>query len=114
VGDCPACGSEPRPAVTIPERPLVAELCVRRRRRTFVIFPPRDLALDVEQIYELLTRGNYQVRARGQLGTTFTWGPTGLASLVVSGILIVEGARDEQEAGDLYRSLVGEGLGTLL
>jgi hypothetical protein len=35
----------------------------------------------------------------------------GLASLLVSGIMIVEGARDEKEAADLYSSLVNDGLG---
>jgi len=73
--------------------------------------PPRDLALDTEQVRELVARSGYEVTTRCRLGTTFAWGSTGLASLLVSGIMIVEGARDEEEAGDLYRSLVDEGLG---
>jgi hypothetical protein len=41
---------------------------------------------------------------------TFQWGSSGQASLLSSGVLIVEGARDESEAYDLYRLLVVDGL----
>ncbi len=111
VDDCPVCGARPRPPAEASRRRLVTELCARQGRRTFAIMPPRDLALHMEQIYELAAGSGYEVRARGRLGTTFAWGSEGLASLLVSGVMIVEGARDEQEAGDLYRSLVEEGLG---
>jgi adenylyltransferase/sulfurtransferase len=111
VDQCPVCGSRPRPPAEVPERPLVTELCARQGRRTFAILPPRDLALEMEQIYELVARKSYELRAKGRLGATFAWGSEGLASLLVSGVMIVEGVRDEREAGDLYRSLVNEGLG---
>ncbi len=111
VDQCPVCGSRPRPSAEVSKHRLVTELCARQGRRTFAILPPEDLALDVEQIYELVTNRGHEVRAKGQLGITFTWGSEGLASLLVSGILIVEGARDEQKAGDMYRSLVEQGLG---
>jgi molybdopterin/thiamine biosynthesis adenylyltransferase len=111
VDECPVCGSRPRPSAKVSKRRLVTELCARQGRRTFAILPPEDLALDMEQIYGLLANRGYEVRARGRLGVTFTWDSEGLASLLASGILIVEGARDEQQAIDLYSSLVDNGLG---
>jgi molybdopterin/thiamine biosynthesis adenylyltransferase len=111
VDECPVCGSRPRPSTEVSKRRLVTELCARQGRRTFAIWPPEDLALDVEQIYELVASRGYEVRARGRLGITFTWGSERLASLLTSGIMIVEDARDEQQAFDLYGSLVEQGLG---
>jgi molybdopterin/thiamine biosynthesis adenylyltransferase len=112
VDNCPVCGSRPSPPAAAPERRLVTELCSRQGRRTFVITPPRDLSLDIDRVHELVASSGYEIRVTGRLGTTFNRGSDGVASLLTSGIMIVEGARDEQEASDLYRSLVNQGLGT--
>ena len=111
VEDCPACGSRPRPSpVTLEER-LVTEVCARQGRRTFAITPRRNLELNVGQVYEVLERSGFPIKTRARLGTTFRWSSDGLASLLASGVMVVEGARDDEEAYDLYRLLVVEGLG---
>jgi molybdopterin/thiamine biosynthesis adenylyltransferase len=112
--DCPACGRRPLPSAAAPERIQVTELCSRQGRRTLAILPPRDLTLDMDQVVELVESIGLSIEVRGRLGTTFFWGPAKQASLLSSGIMIVEGVRDDQEARDLYRSLVDEGLGSPL
>jgi hypothetical protein len=93
---------------------LVTELCSRRGRRTFAVLPPRDLKLDMDQVRHLVEIFDSPIEAEGRLGTTFAWGSDGVASLLASGVLVVEGAHTEEEALDLYRSLVEQGLGILL
>ena len=111
ASSCPVCGLEPRPAPATPAHRLVTELCSRDGKRTFAIMPRRNLELDMEQVRGLVINSGFRVTVSAGLGTTFEWGQTGRASLLSSGIMIVEGARDEGEAYDLFRRLVIQGLG---
>jgi molybdopterin/thiamine biosynthesis adenylyltransferase len=105
---CAACGPEVL-TLTTQEHMLVTELCARGGRRVFSIIPPRDLSLDMEQVHALVRQRDFQVTVRAGLGITFQWTPTGKASLLSSGVMIVEGARDEGEACKLFSSLVAGG-----
>lgn len=108
--DCPVCGSKPSgPAMPLQEE-LVTELCAREGRRSFVVTPRSDLALDIDQLHSLLTRSGLEIKVQADLGITFDAGPQGTASLLRSGIMIIEGASDEQEVKDFYERLVIEGL----
>ncbi len=111
TSSCPVCGPEPRPAPATPEHGLVSELCSRDGKRTFAIMPRRNLELDMESVREIAISSGFRITVSAGLGTTFEWGQTGRASLLSSGIMIVEGARDEGEAQDLFRRLVIQGLG---
>jgi hypothetical protein len=65
----------------------------------------------MESVREVAISSGFRITVSAGLGTTFEWGQTGRASLLSSGIMIVEGARDEGEAQDLFRRLVIQGLG---
>jgi molybdopterin/thiamine biosynthesis adenylyltransferase len=106
---CAACGSGATTPTTQEHR-LVTQLCARGGRRAFSIIPPRDLSLDMEQVHRLVQQRDFHVIVSAGLGITFQWAQTGKASLLSSGVMVVEGARDESEARDLYRLLVVEGL----
>lgn len=108
--DCPACGLEATSKEVSATETLVTELCAREGRRTFVIAPARDLALDLDQLHSVLKREGLETRVQARLGITFDRGAAGSASLLTSGVMIVEDARDEEEAYQLYRRLVVEGL----
>ena len=108
---CPVCGLEPRPAPATQAHRLVTELCSRDGKRTFAIMPRRNLELDMEQVRGLVINSGFRVTVSAGLGTTFEWSLAGRASLLSSGIMIVEGARDQKEAQDLFRRLVINGLG---
>jgi len=114
IPDCPVCGSGPRQPSVMSGHKLVSELCSREGRRTFAIRPRDDLALDMKQVRELLRKKGFHVTVRARLGTTFQWSSTGQASVLASGVMIVEGARTETEAYDLFHTLVVEGLNIAL
>jgi molybdopterin/thiamine biosynthesis adenylyltransferase len=112
--DCLACGSGPRQPSVMTEYKLISELCSRKARRTFAIRPREDLALDMDQMRALLREEGFQVTVRAKLGTTFQWSSTGQASVLASGVMIVEGARTEAEAYNLFHRIVAEGLNIAL
>jgi len=108
--NCPVCGSKPSgPAMSL-KRKLVAELCARGGKRTFVVTPKRELALDMDDLSSLLTAKGFEIRVKADLGITFDGGPKGAASLLKSGIMIIQDAADEEEAYGLFHELVIDGL----
>jgi len=108
--DCPVCSSEPPSSPPTPQGELVTELCARQGLRTFVIAPEQDLALDMSELRSLLTTEGHDVKVEGELGITFERAGKGTASLLKTGVMIVEDATDEDEAKDLYSQLIFEGL----
>ncbi len=108
--DCPVCGSKPsRPPLAL-EQQLVAELCAREGKRTFVITPKENLALDMDQLYSLLVGNGFEVKVKAALGITFDSAPMAAGSVLKSGIMIIQGATDEQEVREFYDKLVIDGL----
>jgi adenylyltransferase/sulfurtransferase len=108
--DCPVCGLGPSDTVARTTERLVTELCAREGRRTFVVTPRKDLTLHIDRLHSVLERQGFEVSVRAKLGITFNRGPKGTASLLTSGVLIVEDAADEEEAYQLYRQTMVEGL----
>lgn len=108
--DCPVCGPLPGPSPALQEHTLVTELCARDGERTFAVLPERDLALDLGKLDRLLAEKGFPVSVTADLGRTFQWRPTDQASLLVSGVMIVEGARTEAEVHELFHDLVVQGL----
>jgi molybdopterin/thiamine biosynthesis adenylyltransferase len=112
--DCPVCGPVPSMSPAFLEHKLVTELCARDGERTFAVLPERDLALDLDEVDRLLREKELPVTVKAKLGRTFHWRPEKQSSLLASGVMIVEGAQTEDEAHDLFQSLVVEGLGVAL
>jgi molybdopterin/thiamine biosynthesis adenylyltransferase len=108
--DCPVCGPTPSDTGARTTERLVTELCARQGRRTFVVTPRRDLSLHTDRLHSVLESEGFEVKVRAKLGITFNRGSKGTASLLTSGVLIVEDATDEEEAYQLYRQVVVEGL----
>lgn len=104
--DCPICGSKP----AAPPRPLkqkmTTELCAREGRRTFVITPKRNLALDMDQLSALLTRLGFEIKVKADLGITFGADPKPGGSLLKSGIMIIKDADNEEEVHDFYNKII--------
>jgi len=108
--DCPVCGSKPSAPPMPLRQKLVTELCAREGRRTFVITPKRNLKLDMDELYSLLMENGFEVKVKADLGITFDSGPKETASILKSGIMIIEGAIDEEGARDSYGKLIIDGL----
>jgi len=57
----------------------------------------------------LKTQG-FEVKVKADLGTTFDTGLGGTASILKSGIMIVDGINSEREAYDFYNKIIVNGL----
>jgi len=109
--DCPVCGAKPRGPPTPLTQSPVEEICGRGGKRTFVINPRKNLELDMADLHKLLKKGNFNILVKADLGITFNPAPEVTTSLLKSGVMITAGAKDEEEALKLYKSIVIEGLG---
>jgi len=105
---CPVCGSNPvETPHPLPHR-TVTELCGRRGNRAFLISPARTFELDMDVLSSSLKNNGFQIETRGNLGLTFKFGFDGQASILKSGIMIIEGVTNEKQALGFYNKLLSE------
>lgn len=105
---CQVCGSKAKPTLE-PTWELVEELCGRKGRSTFVVTPWRNLDIDMGNLYDLVDKRDVRYVAKGDMGLTFDTDGNRI-SILSSGVMILEGFRDEEEAVRFYESLVVEEL----
>ena len=104
--ECPVCGSGKEKEAPRREM-IVEELCGRGRgKRTFSLTPTRDTDLDVTRITKAAMERGFVVDDQGDLGLSVRTGDIA-ASFMKKGSAVVVGPRDEDEALELYRSLLG-------
>jgi adenylyltransferase/sulfurtransferase len=104
--NCPVCGASPRSEASSITRELVEELCGREGRRVFVVNPVDVLELDLDMINRRLLELGYRIQVQANLGTSFT-NSTGLrGSILKTGVAIIEGVEDRDEATELHSQLV--------
>jgi adenylyltransferase/sulfurtransferase len=106
--NCPVCSSHPSQAPTPLKHKLVNELCGRRGKRVFAITPKKDLQLDIDRIHRILGSSGYDVEVKTALGLGCRRNSDVTVSVLKSGIMIIEGARSEEEAYGFYSRLVVE------
>ena len=100
------CGTEAsEPPMTLKHR-LINEVCGREGKRVFVVTPKTNLGLNMDDLYPILMSKGFNVKVRADLGTTFDAGANGTASIMNSGIMIIEGAKSEEDAYDFYGQIV--------
>lgn len=107
VESCPVCGSSPTREPSPIRHGGVQEICGREERRVFVFSPDADLGLDLGALNLRLSGLGYRLDIEARLGTTFTRdGVRG--SILRSGVAILEGVPDLDEAKRLRARLLGE------
>ncbi len=75
--------------------------------------PEQALDLDLEKLRQILKNESICVELASELGTVFS--SSGIrASLLTSGVMIVEGTRSDREALTFYREIVVDKLGAPL
>ena len=104
--NCPICGGQPRAKPLPLKHALVEEGCGRNKRRVFTIIPKEDLNIDFDKLTGILRRRRAQVTVRAKLGVAFTTKSGIVMSLLKSGIMIIEGAKSDEEARQLHRDIV--------
>ncbi len=110
--NCPVCGSKSsRSPMSLDER-TITESCSRNGKRVFVITPREDLNLDMNRLLALAKKVGYEIKIESKLGLRFAKDSKRVASVLKSGVMIIEGADDEDNAYSFYEDLISENLGT--
>lgn len=105
---CPVCGSESRASPTPTQYEMIQEACGRNNKRVFIAIPRRRLDLDMERLISLLSLESTQFVAKAKLGVTFRTGEGTKASILKSGILIVEGLGSRNETQEFYEKTLAK------
>jgi len=103
---CPVCGTEASDPSMPLRHGLVNEVCGREGKRVFVITPKTNLELNIDDLYAILMSKGLNVKVKAGLGTTFDVGANGSASILNSGIMIIEGANSREDAYGVYEQIV--------
>ncbi|MBM4237656.1 MAG: HesA/MoeB/ThiF family protein [Euryarchaeota archaeon] len=99
---CPACGLSTSPPLKEAE---IIDLCARGGKRTFVLEQSDDLDIDLAALASALTERGFTIDMIGKLGIAVVSSSGVRATILESGVVIMEGARDEEEASALHRTL---------
>jgi adenylyltransferase/sulfurtransferase len=107
--ECPACGANRTAAgaqVTA-QQLIIEELCGRNRgKRTWTITPSEPVPVNLTGISKKAETLGYQVRTRGNLGITATNDSRMSVSFLSSGAATIVGAKDENDAIEIYNKFV--------
>ena len=99
--NCPVCGKmdkTPEPIAYDPD----TEICGREGRRVFIFNPDRRLDLHLADVNNQLNSMGFNVVVKGELGSTFE-GPDGVkGSILKTGITILEGFQEKDEAVETH------------
>jgi len=104
--NCPVCGSKSSSPPMALKHKLITEVCGREGKRVFVITPRRNLELDMDELCSTVKNKGFKIEVKADLGLTFDNGLKGTASILKSGILIIDGLGNEREAYDFYNKMI--------
>ena len=106
VESCPVCGEHPSGSPMPLKRELVEEICGRKGRKGFVVVPEENLDVNLVDLKNYLKTKGFSIKVVAKLGLTF-----GLhdvkASVLKSGIVILEGIKEKEQALKLFSELTG-------
>jgi molybdopterin/thiamine biosynthesis adenylyltransferase len=103
---CPVCGNHPKNKPKPLKHALIEEECGRNKKRVFTVTPLENLDLDIEKMAAFLKKEGVQLKVKTRLGVAFTPKEGILASLLNSGVMVVEGASGEEETLRIYKDIV--------
>ncbi len=105
--NCPVCSLNPSGPPMPMEEKFITEVCGRKGKRAFVITPKKDLKLNIDALYSLLKGEGLKIEVKAELGVTFKHSrPAGTASILKSGIMVIDGVNSEKEAYDYYNEII--------
>jgi len=104
--NCQVCSGSLEPFEAAPDEIRVEEICGREGRRVWIFSPEYALELDLERINDELGNLGYTISVKGRLGTSFEKRKV-KGSVLVSGVTVIEGVRDQGAAEKLRRQLLG-------
>ncbi len=106
VESCPVCGDHPSASPTPLKQELVEEICGRKGKKVFVVVPKTNMDINLVDVKNYLKRKGFSLKVEAELGLTFDSGDV-KASVLKSGITILEGLKEKDEALKFFRELTG-------
>jgi len=106
VENCPVCGSKPSGSPMLLKRELVEEACGRSGKRVFVVVPKKNLEVNLADLQSYLEKKEFNIKVKANLGITFEQDHKVTTSILKSGIMIIEGAKEKEEALNLFRDII--------
>ena len=105
--ECPICGTGKLEAIPREEL-ILEELCGRNRgKRTYSITPTKTFDIDVNAVTNTAREKGFVVENQGDLGLSMRTNELSV-SFMKKGSAVVVGPKDEPEAIELYKSLLGK------
>ena len=105
--ECPICGTGKLEAVPREEL-ILEELCGRNRgKRTYSITPTKIFDIDVNAVTNTAREKGFIVENQGDLGLSMRTNELSV-SFMKKGSAVIVGPKDEPEAIELYKSLLGK------
>jgi len=108
---CLVCGSQPKASPAPLKHILVEEECGRNKRRVFIVVPKENLNLEMEKLIDIVEKGGTRLKVKSKYGITFATKEGILASILKSGVIIVEGTNSKKETLDFYEKIVVDKMG---
>ena len=106
VESCPVCGQHPSGSLMSLKHELVEEICGRKGKKVFVIVPEENLDVNLVELANYLAKKGFSIKVEGKLGLTFILQAV-KASVLKSGIVILEGVKGKDEALKFFSELTG-------
>jgi adenylyltransferase/sulfurtransferase len=107
--ECPSCGSARKEAGLAVSQLIIEELCGRDRgKRTWTVTPAQPVPVNLASIVKNAEALGYQVKNRGKLGITAVNTGRMSVSFLSGGAATIVGAKDEEDAINVYKTFVGE------
>ncbi|MDH5448518.1 MAG: HesA/MoeB/ThiF family protein [Candidatus Bathyarchaeota archaeon] len=103
---CPVCGRQPKASPTPLKNVLIEEGCGRNKKRVFIVVPKENLNMKIEKLVGLLKEERNRLNVEAKLGVTFVTKEGILASILKSGVMIIEGTNSKKETLDFYKEIV--------
>jgi len=95
--NCPVCGETDKKPNPIAYDP-VTEVCGREGRRVFIFNPEQQMKLPLADVNIQLNSMGFNVLMEGELGSTFEGTDGVKGSILKTGITILEGFKEKDEA----------------
>jgi len=105
--ECPACGTAREDNIVVTKELIIEELCGRDRgKRTWTVTPAAPVPVNLGSISKTAESLGYQVKSRGNLGITAVNSGRMSVSFLSSGAATIVGAKDEDDAVEIYKTFV--------
>jgi molybdopterin-synthase adenylyltransferase len=103
VKACPVCG---KGSVDLAKHELVEEICGRNGKRVFVFVPEGTPQIVLKEASKELQNKGFRIEVEAALGLTAVSGDVKI-SVLKSGVTVVEGVSDKDEASSLFHEITG-------